>query len=138
MNICVLSRCIVHWIKTLLLALFCLFLKSLKPLRTSKSGVCLGQNWMFVARGKKGLVFRNLDIFLQTSKMNEPLPKSFFCYWKCFFFVFPCLFTLCSFIGGKNLKINLKMHDTQVSFIWMKELQNKIKLSMTKKSSGAC
>ena len=68
----------------------------------------------------------------------NPYQNLFFAIGNVFFFVFPCLFTLCSFIGGKNLKINLKMHDTQVSFIWMKELQNKIKLSMTKKSSGAC
>ena len=67
-NICVLSRGIVHWIKTLLLVLFCLFLKSSKALRSSKSGVCLGQNWMFAARRKEGLVFRNLDFFCRRQK----------------------------------------------------------------------
>ena len=45
--------------------------------------------------------------------MNEPLPKSFFVIENVLFLFF--------------LVFSLKMHDTQVSFIWMKELQNKIK-----------
>ena len=37
---------------------------------------------------------------------------------------------------GINLKMNLKMPHTQVSFIWIKEARNK--LSMTKKNWRAC
>ena len=38
--------------------------------------------------------------------------------------------------GKTNLRINLNIHHTQVSFIWIRETQNK--LSMTKKSCRAC
>ena len=38
--------------------------------------------------------------------------------------------------GRTNLRINLKMHYTQVSFIWVKEGRGK--LSMAKKSCIAC
>ena len=38
-------------------------------LRTSKSGVCLVQNWMFVDRGEEVVGFRNLELFVDV--INE-------------------------------------------------------------------
>ena len=53
-------------------------------LRTSKSGVCLVQNWMFVDRGEEGVGFRNLELFVDV--INEwPLTKLFFAYEYDFF-----------------------------------------------------
>ena len=77
--------------------------------------------------------------------MNDPFQFFSFCYWIWFFFFFflsslfaPSSCFHCSVCEAKeittikkrwaraNFKINLKMHHAQVSFIWIKELRNKV------------
>ena len=64
---------------------------------TSKSGLSLDQNWMFVDKGERGFGVRILDFFMDvvnewtlTKFLNEPSPN---CY-----FVFLSLFLLCKFL----------------------------------------
>ena len=72
-------------------------------LRTSRSGMCLDQNWMFVDRGEEGGGGPKLRLFLRTSKMNDPFPNSllllnmflFFCFSLSFYSLFLHSFCHC-------------------------------------------
>ena len=113
------------------------------PIREVQEGVHLGQNLKLDTCGSRGRRAWGSEIStFFVNLINEwPLIKFFFAV-EYNFFVSLSLFTLCSFmfffffslfcmlskelsynfkkrLGETNLKINLKMHHTQVSFIWI-------------------
>ena len=133
------------------------------PIREVQEGVHLGQNLKLDTCGSRERRAWGSEIStFFVNLINEwPLIRFFFAV-EYSFFVSLSLFTLCSFIfvfflfffslfcmlskelsynfkkrqGETNLKKNLKMHHTQVSFIWIIEAQNK--WCMTKKSCRVC
>ena len=131
-------------------------------LRTSRRRVCLDQNWMFVDRGEEGGGGPKFRFFCWRRHKWMASHQIIFCYWRflvvvvvvlfCFSLLLyslhlHTLFHCCMLIkeiiiiskkkrGRTNLKINLKIHYTLVSFPLIEEVQTK--LSTAKNSCIGC